>query len=111
MFHNTDGLEWNWKEEGFFVEWFSYFVLFTDWFSYAITGSHPHFILSTSKNHRPKTANRYMRISFDNLLELPYDSLIYKSSQFISFEYVLEFVLDSLIYFLWISFIHQALAR
>ena len=34
-----DGLEWNGKEEGFFVEWLSYFVLFTDRCSYAITGS------------------------------------------------------------------------
>ena len=56
-----------------------------------ITGSHPHFILSTPKNHRPKTANSYIRICLDNLLELQSDSLIYKSSQFISFEYILEF--------------------
>ena len=71
-------------------------VLFTDRFSYAITGSHPHFILSTPKNskslhtnflwlsfritilrytptnRRPKTANRYIRISFEYLLELQY---------------------------------------
>ena len=68
----------------------SYFVLFTDRCSYAITGSHPHFILSTPKNSSPKTANRYIRISFEYLLELQSDSLIYKSLQFISFEYLLE---------------------
>ena len=67
-----DGLEWNGKEEGVFDEWLSYFVLFTDRISYAITGSHPHFILSTPKNRRPKTANRYLRISFEYLLELLY---------------------------------------
>ena len=48
-----DELEWNGKEEGFFVEWLSYFVLFTDRCSYAITGSHPHFILSTAKFCKP----------------------------------------------------------
>ena len=121
-----DGLEWNGKEEGFFVEWLSYFVLFTDRFSFAIVGSHPHFILSTLKNHRPKTAKLYIRISFEYLLELQSDSLIYKSLQFISFEnllelqsdsliiyklyqfisfkYLLELQSDSLIYFFWISF-------
>ena len=54
-----DGLEWNGKEEGFFVEWLSYFVLFTDQFSYAITGSHPHFILSTPK----KTKSLHRKIN------------------------------------------------
>ena len=44
-----DGLEWNEKTEGFFVEWLSYFVLFNDRFSFAITGSQPYFILSTLK--------------------------------------------------------------
>ena len=44
-----DGLEWNGKDEGFFVEWLSHFVLFTDRYSYAITGSYPHSILSTAK--------------------------------------------------------------
>ena len=94
-----DGLEWNGKTEGFFVEWLSYFVLFTDRFSFAITGSHPYFILST-----PKLRKSLHTISFEYLLELQSDSLIYKSLQFISFEYLLELQSDSLIYFPWISF-------
>ena len=60
-----DGLEWNGKEEGVFDEWLSYFVLFTDRFSYAITGSHPHFILST-----PKLGKSLHTISFEYRLEL-----------------------------------------
>ena len=36
-----DGLEWNGKEEGFFVEWLSYFVLFNDRFSFAIQALTP----------------------------------------------------------------------
>ena len=53
---------------------------------------------------RPKTANRYIRCSFEYLLELQSDSLIYKSLQFLSFEYLVELESDSLIYFLWIYF-------
>ena len=54
-----DGLEWNGKEEGFFVEWLSYFVLFTDRFSFAIVGSQPHFILSMPK----KTKSLHRKIN------------------------------------------------
>ena len=36
-----DGLEWNVKKEGFFVEWLSYFVLFNDRFSFAIQALTP----------------------------------------------------------------------
>ena len=61
-----DGLEWNGKEEGSFVERLSYFVLFTHRFSYAITGSYPPpFILST-----PKNCKSLHTISFKYLLSL-----------------------------------------
>ena len=77
------------------MEWLSYFVLFTDRFSYAIKALTP-----TLFCRRQKTVNRYIRYSFECLLELQSDSLIYKSLQFISFEYLLELESDLLIYFL-----------
>ena len=50
-----DGLEWNGKEEGFFVEWLSYFVLFTDRFSFAIQALTP-----TLFCRRQNWVNRYI---------------------------------------------------
>ena len=93
------GLEWNGKEEGFYVKWLSYLVLFTDRFSFAIQALTP-----TLFCLRQNWVNRYIQCSFEYLLELQSDSLIYKSLQFISFGYLLELRSDSLIYFLWKSF-------
>ena len=90
-----DGLEWNGKEGGFFVEWLSYFVLFNDHFSSAIQALTP-----TLFCRRPNCENRYIQCSFEFPLELQSDSLIYKSLQFISFGYLLELESDSLIHFL-----------
>ena len=90
-----DGLECNGNTEGFFVEWLSYFVLFTDRFSFAIQALTP-----TLFCRRPNCENRYIQCSFEFPLELQSDSLIYKSLQFISFGYLLELESDSLIHFL-----------
>ena len=77
-------MDWNGKEEGFFVEWLSYFVLFTDRFSFAIVGSHPHFILSTPK----KTKSLHRKIN----------AFLFLSQK--SMHPIFRF----LAFFLWISF-------
>ena len=55
-----DGLEWNGKTEGFFVEWLSYFVLFNDRFSFAIQALTPTLFCRRPNSACPNCANRYI---------------------------------------------------
>ena len=94
-----DGLEWNGRKRVPLLKGFlTLFYLPID-LAILYRLSSPLYSVDAKKK-RQKTVNRYIRCSFEYLLELQSDSLIYKSLQFISFEYPLELKSDSLIYFL-----------